>query len=93
MNIYLVTQDKNNDYDTYDSFVCYAETEDEARVMAPSEYYIWKNDTWNFVYLDGSYKPSRFDSWCYPKYVEVTLVGSTNEDVESGVILASFNAG
>lgn len=93
MNIYLVGQDENIGYDTYDSFVCYAESEDEARVMSPSEHYIWKHDTWNFQYFDGSYESSRFNAWCHPNYVEVELIGVTNEDVESGVILASFNAG
>ena len=93
MNIYLVSQNKNNGYDTYDSFVCYVETEYEARVMSPSEHYMWKNDTWNFVYLDGSYKSSVNRAWCHPNFVEVKLIGNTNEEVDSGVILASFNAG
>lgn len=93
MNIYLVSQDESCGYDTYDSFVCYAESEDEARVMSPSEHYIWKYDTWNFKYFDGSYEPSRFNAWCHPKYVEVKLLGNTNEDVGVSVILASFNAG
>lgn len=62
MNIYLVSQNKTCGYDAYDSFICYAETEEDACVMSTSEHYIWKNNTWNFQYSDGSCEPSRFDS-------------------------------
>lgn len=31
MNLYLISQDVNNDYDTYDSAVVAAESEEEAR--------------------------------------------------------------
>lgn len=94
MNIYLVSQGENTGYDTYDSFVCYANSEDEARVMSPSSYYFWKNDSWNFGYYDGtSDVVSYLSSWCHPNFVDVELIGTTNEDVEVGVILASFNAG
>jgi hypothetical protein len=93
MNIYLVSQDENNGYDTYDSFVCYAESEEDARVMSPSPHYIWKNSSWNFLYSDGSYEQCNSSAWCHPNLVEVELIGITSEDVESGVVLASFNAG
>lgn len=36
MNIYLISQTKNDDYDTFDSAVVIAETEKEARGMQPS---------------------------------------------------------
>lgn len=42
MNIYLVEQDVNNCYDTYDSFVVVAENEGVAKHTSPSEFYIWK---------------------------------------------------
>lgn len=35
MNIYKVSQNENTDYDTYDSFVCYAATLHQARSMSP----------------------------------------------------------
>ncbi len=37
MNIYLLKQDINNEYNTYDSFVAVAESEDDARTIYPSE--------------------------------------------------------
>jgi hypothetical protein len=36
MNLYLISQDENNDYDTFDSAVVCCETEEEARIMPPS---------------------------------------------------------
>jgi hypothetical protein len=36
MNLYLISQDDRDDYDTYDSAVVAAETEEEARSINPS---------------------------------------------------------
>lgn len=41
MNIYRVSQTENNHYDTYDSIIVAAETEDDARNTLPSEYEKW----------------------------------------------------
>ena len=38
MELYLISQDINNDYDTYDSAVVCAENEEEARNMYPGGY-------------------------------------------------------
>ena len=38
MNIYKVSQDKNCDYDSYDSFVCVAESEEQAKNMFPDDH-------------------------------------------------------
>ena len=35
MNLYLISQDTNNDYDTYDSAVVAAESEDIAQTIHP----------------------------------------------------------
>ena len=37
MNIYKVSQDVNNDYDTYGAFIRYAKDEEEARYMPPDD--------------------------------------------------------
>ena len=71
----------NPGYDTYDSAVVAAYSEDEARNMRP----------------DGrpteAYK-ERYDSWCEPDDVQVNLIGEAAEDIAPGaVICASFNAG
>lgn len=80
MNIYKISQDVNNGYDTYDSAIVAAESEDQARNIHPAnddEYDGWEHNSW----ADN------------PEQVKVELIGITKEDTEQGVILASFNAG
>lgn len=80
MNIYKIWQTENNDYDTFDSAIVYAETEDEARNIHPNGIG-W--DHWLGI-----------KSWASsPDKVMVEKIGETSLDVKSGVILASFNAG
>jgi hypothetical protein len=79
MNLYLISQEVNNSYDTYDSAVVAAESEDAARSIHPS-----KSD-W-----DG--KSQMYETWCAKENVTVRLIGTAADDV-SGVICASFNAG
>lgn len=81
MNIYLLTQDINNNYDTYDAVVVSAESEEEARSMHPRGY-------------DIAEASSRDDSWVRLGQIDrikVTLIGVSC--MRKGVILASYNAG
>jgi len=79
MNIYLLQQNENRGYDTYDSIIVYAENEDNAKLIRPEEYTNWEDP---------------YSAWASsPNKVHVTYIGSTDEDVEEEVILASFNAG
>ena len=77
MNIYLLSQDINNGYDTYDSMVVYANTEEEARNMHPG--YGWGSGwgTWAKV----------------PEQVDIQYIGTNPSITEPSIILASFNAG
>ena len=70
MNLYLVEQDENTGYDTYDSFVCSARTEESARQQNPCliEWGDW-----------GSWASS-------PDKVIVTEIGKTNIDEEKIII-------
>jgi len=81
VNIYLISQDVNEGYDTYDSAVVYADSDDEARMIYPGS----TKPNWNGV-------ESGWKSWCDSDQVKVSLLGAS-EDAESGLILASFNAG
>lgn len=45
MNLYLLTQDVNVGYDTYDSVIVCAESEEEAVKIPPDGEYRW-DDTW-----------------------------------------------
>ena len=99
MNIYLLSQDINDDYDTFDAVVVAAENVDKARETHPSSFTTHiSNGVWMGTYtggddIGGEY-PVFTDGWV--KYsdldkIEVELIGTTDRD--AGVILASFNAG
>lgn len=90
MNIYLVQQDIVTGYDTYDSFVCVAESEQEAREMHPSDFEGLPNqDSWKEDFIFGSL-------WVEFKdidKVKVTSIGVAHSWQQKGIIIASFNAG
>ena len=81
--LYLLTQDEVCSYDTYDSCVVVAETEEEARWIRP-DYGTWE-------------KPSYSPSWpTKVENVEVKFIGyaATDASLKAGdLILSSFNAG
>jgi hypothetical protein len=103
MNLYLLSQDVVCGYDTYDSCVVAAESEDEARKIHPSEFVThvtsgrWmgtyakhaKNNKAGLEY-DNDYSDS-WPSFCDIAKINVEYLGET--DRERGVVLASFNAG
>jgi hypothetical protein len=78
MNLYLISQNENRDYDTYDSAIVAAVDEDAARNTHPG----------------GAWRQRYDTSWCKsPEAVNVELIGVAAEGIEPGVVLASFNAG
>ncbi len=86
MNIYKIWQNENNDYETFDSAIVYAETEEEARNIHP--------DVDGYQYYDNPWTKPILNHWASsPDKVMVEKIGETTLDVKSGVILASFNAG
>jgi hypothetical protein len=79
MKLWIISQTVNNNYDTYDSAVVAAETEEEARNILPS------GGNWD--------EARRYGGWASkPSEVTVEYLGTTDRDI-SGVILSSFNAG
>ena len=87
MNIYLCKQYEVSGWDTYSSFVCAANNEDEARNIHPMGGFNPEVEDW----IDGAWDRS---GWCsYPSNVEVMLVGVASEGTEAGIILASYHAG
>lgn len=81
MNLYLISQKNNNDYDTFDSAVVCANSEYEASRIHPS-------------YLKKDWNGEATDDWCFWQDVSVEKIGVAGEDiVNKGVVLSSFNAG
>ena len=80
MKIYLLEQNEQRGYDTYDSCIVAADSPDEAARMHPRGGTIPLN-------------PSQ-DTWAdNPMNVKVTLIGYALPDTKKGVVLASYNAG
>ena len=82
MNIYLLEQNVNDDYDTYDSMVVFAPDEHTARQMHPNDPLGYETDS-----------NRRYKEWANsPDQVQVTLLGTSNNPTQK-IILASYNAG
>lgn len=96
MKLYLLTQDVNNGYDTYDSCVVIADNEDTARKITPETYRPFSEelDAFAFEYADGKREIDGWGSWAkHPREVKVQYLGEAKEGSEPGVVCASFNAG
>jgi hypothetical protein len=78
MNLYLVSQDLNDDYDTFDAVVVAADNEQDARKIHPSELE-WDSYSNDWVHISDIDK------------LNVELLGTAAEGVEAGVVLASYN--
>lgn len=80
MNLYLISQSVNSDYDTFDSAVVAAPSAEAARLIHP-----------NGMSVESGC--SAFTTWCEPEGVDVQLIGRASGGTKQGVICASFNAG
>jgi hypothetical protein len=92
LNIYEISQDINDDYDTYDHAVVVAASEEDARKMFPGS----PDGTLAiFNYGDGTQEQEKVDrTWAEPQYVSVEYVGvAADKYTTPCVICASFNAG
>ena len=78
MNLYLCSQDQNQGYDTYDSFIGAFDSEEEARNQHPLG-----NDDWDDV---------RSPWWNSPNDVKVVFIGEASTNLVKGIVLASFNS-
>lgn len=95
MNIYLLEQSVNRDYDVFRECVVYAPTEHAARLMHPCEYITYEHDGTGWVDIDflGTDYHRYDNTWANPEDVKVTYLGSNPEVTESKVICSDFNAG
>lgn len=78
--LYLLSQNDNNDYDTYDSIVVCAENEECAK----------KIDPYGNEYTENA----KTGTWANKlSSIQCIEIGEADEKQEIGVIIASFNAG
>lgn len=80
MKLYLLKQNVLNHYDTYDSCIVCANSEEDAINIRPD------GEDWN--------KKIYFNEWPHNKSDIVCIeIGIANPNLERGVVLSSFNAG
>lgn len=96
MKLWLISQDVNNNWDTYDSAVVAAETEDEARNIYPDNWdncpKKWNGSKWLWYLNDGRVLDYSSSSWTSPDNVSVEFLADGYEGL-AGTVCASFNAG
>lgn len=93
MKLWLISQNVNNNYDTYDSAVVGAETEDEARNIYPDHWDCkWSGSKWLWHLDDGRVLDYGSKSWTSPDNVSVEFLADGYEG-PAGTVVASFNAG
>lgn len=79
MKLWIISQKVNSGYDSYDSAVVAAETEEEARNILPT------GNDWSYA--------RKTKAWANnPSEVNVEYLGETNRQIH-GIIVSSFNAG
>ncbi len=79
MELYLISQEHNNDYDTYSAAIVCAPNPETAQKMHP------KNGKVNCS--------DEYGSWCPSEHVKVKWIGISARYIEQGVVLASYHAG
>jgi len=86
MKLFKVWQEVNYDYDTYDSMIICAESEDAAKAMSIE------------AVSSGAMSPEYARSdvanyWAPIEYLKVEYIGEAKEGLEEPIILKSFRAG
>lgn len=90
MKLFLLSQNVNDDWDTYDSCVVCAQDENAARLIHPNDYN-WINGEWCY---DGHPIEGPYSTWTHPQHVQVQYIGEAAFHVDEGAVLcSSFNAG
>jgi len=92
MKLWVIRSEQHLGYDTFDSAVIAAETEQEARFTAPDGD-TWDGTKWTTTVNGKIYAQSdMYSAWCHPDQVSVEYLGETSRDIH-GPIVSSFNAG
>jgi hypothetical protein len=88
LKLFLLEQNDNNNYDTYDSMVVVAKSGEEARWIVPGGAY-------QRFLRNGEAEDAQYTSWAHHRdSVKATEVGIAAPGLEAGhVVISSFNAG
>ena len=96
MKLWLISQSANDRWDTYDSAVVAAETEEDARNTYPDkggwDDARWTGSKWLWYLGDGRVLDYNSSTWTSPDNVKVKFL-SDNYEGAAGTVCASFNAG
>lgn len=91
--IYLLRQNSNQGWDTYDSCVVVAQDEVEARLFHPAGDLTWNGNRWAAHADLPIINPFEYlHEWASPDEVQVTLLGEAIPGAKCGVVCRSFNA-
>ena len=91
MNLYLLTQNDNRSYDTFDACVVAAPDEATARTLHPRGS---KGDLERDCWIGNPYSSYVRRDWANkPSTVTVRLLGVAEEGYVESVLCSSFNAG
>ena len=101
MKLFLISQNENSGYDTYDSAVVCAESEEDAKKICPGGGYVYNEELkifhwWYNIGTDKEqYEPSDLCmTWATQiENVDVEYLGEAKEGSERGEVCSSFNAG
>lgn len=100
LNLYLISQTVNDDYDTFDSAVVAARDEEDAKSIHPVSSWLSMGHLPTVTQTSMEAEEEREkhgcnkdETWTARENVKVKLIGTVSPDVKRGVICASFNAG
>ena len=81
MNLYVLRQDKNNGYDTYDSAVVVANSEEEARNVIPGGFWLNHSTLGCGTPLEWCSPLLTDRCWASSEFVTVTLIGPSSSGI------------
>lgn len=100
LNLYLISQTVNDDYDTFDSAVVAARDEEDARSIHPIPSWLGMPYLPTVTQTEKEAKEEKEkhgykedNTWTTRENVNVNFIGICSPDVKRGVICASYNAG
>lgn len=95
MKLWLVSQDVNTGYDTYDSMIVAALSEEEAIILDPGGFREWykEKNSWLFIFADGRKELDEHDCWALVSDLKCVYLGEANKGIKPGIIITSFHAG